>query len=1479
MEQIKQEIINNIYENGENLITGPILQTVLLDMVDDFNSKVGGATASAHTHENKDILDGITGARTASWDSASEWVENNAPNLVTKPELEGYATEQWVEDQGYLKEVPEGYATEQWVQDQGYLKEVPEGYATTESLNDLSESISQSIADIPAPDLSNYATKPELNEATESVKEWVEAKHYLTSASLSGSVTEETVGFMINDATASVKNWVENQNYATETFVSQAIAEIPGTDLTGYATEQWVEDQGYLKEHQDISGLATTESVTSLSESVAQDFANLNIPDVSGLATTESVNQLSESVAQTIEDLPQPDLSGYLQTSSYLVDSASFDQRINEITGSDLSGYLQTSSYLVDSASFDSRINNALQTAGQAIEGLSTDLNSLSSSVAEDFDNLNIPDVSGYATTESVNNISASFAETIDNIPGTDLTGYATEQWVENQGYLTEHQDISGLATTSSVTALSSSVSSDIQSARTEASQAISGLGTIVEGMSDQISGLSASFDERINSITGSSSPVDLSGYATTSSVNQLSESLDSTDQYIQQEIQGLQEYMDSANPEGIYQNLDGLMDYVREGSSEDPYEWNGTWKSNLPKYATTESVNNLSASFDQRINSITGSGVDIDLRNFLFGVETQTLTGITGSVTNIYSNVSSDTTLGFNAVPDNGKSLGITIHNIGTDDVAVTLPDSIVVNGTTYNLINNGIDNSGSMSIPASEYGDIVITRNGTDLFVRTSIDVSNISGSSTPVDLSGYATTSSVNQLSESVASDIESINNGLDGLNIGLEEVSNSLANYLTTESAELLSASFDQRINDIPGSDVDLSGYATTESVNNLSSSVGDISASFAETIDNITGSGASGNYLPLTGGTLTGTLKVNASVGIGTDPQGNKSLAVGNSTTNTKGANYSLAVGESCKVGVYGGVALGRETAVEGNGAFGVATGFRNRVSAMAGYAGGCRSTASANFAFAAGFGAEAASLGQVVLGSYNVVDRSSGTGSYAVILANGKSSTWNQDNPGDITRSNGLAIRWDGGIDIDYSGSTITLQDKLAELEAAGGIDPSSYATTESVNNLSASFDQRINSIPGSDIDLSGYVTTESLNEALSEVGVWVRGKGSSSAVLSGSESSALGQFAVAEGRTTGASGSYSHAEGWSTRASGSYSHAEGTRAAARGDSSHAEGIETVAMGAYSHAEGWDTWAGGQGSHAEGQGTEARNSYSHAEGYGSTATNVAEHAQGRFNATHSNQIFSVGVGSSEDTRKNAISIITGSNPSASVFIYGIGGYDGTNPESGTNDLATVLNSITSSGGSPVDLSGYATTESVNTAIGAVNTAVGQVDYRVTNLSASFDQRIDEIVAASGGVDPSNFAKAPSVIYQTDGSTGLAGVNTMSSGDYVFSDEAWQLENLDLSTFDRIDCYFKHSSPRIVTVVLDDVTLDSTFGAYVEKASAVVTNIIPNPAQPAQRTDFTRKWVAVDSTKTKLQVAVNSDTSDLLYKIVGYPKIQ
>ena len=73
-ESLKAEIRQYIKTNGQNEITGQILQDVLLDMVNEY------------------------------------------------PSLSGYATKQWVTNQGYLTNADlSNYATKLWVQQQGYL--------------------------------------------------------------------------------------------------------------------------------------------------------------------------------------------------------------------------------------------------------------------------------------------------------------------------------------------------------------------------------------------------------------------------------------------------------------------------------------------------------------------------------------------------------------------------------------------------------------------------------------------------------------------------------------------------------------------------------------------------------------------------------------------------------------------------------------------------------------------------------------------------------------------------------------------------------------------------------------------------------------------------------------------------------------------------------------------------------------------------------------------------------------------------------------------------------------------------------------------------------------------------------------------------------------------------------------------------------------------------------------------------------------
>ncbi len=180
----------------------------------------------------------------------------------------------------------------------------------------------------------------------------------------------------------------------------------------------------------------------------------------------------------------------------------------------------------------------------------------------------------------------------------------------------------------------------------------------------------------------------------------------------------------------------------------------------------------------------------------------------------------------------------------------------------------------------------------------------------------------------------------------------------------------------------------------------------------------------------------------------------------------------------------------------------------------------------------------------------------------------------------------------------------------------------------------------------------------------------------------------ASGDYSHAEGQMTVASGNYSHAEGQMTVASGDYSHAEGIFVHALGYGSHAEGRYTTASGMYSHAEGYRTTASGDYSHAEGYCTTASGECSHAEGYFTITSNQYEHAQGLYNYSSPNQIFSVGAGekisAASTKRRNAISVLAvdnGGGHTASFFVQNVGGYDGTNPHPGTNDLATVISKL------------------------------------------------------------------------------------------------------------------------------------------------------------------------------------------------------
>lgn len=159
---------------------------------------------------------------------AAEKLEYEIAPTVSKLEATAEALQAWVENKDYLQEVDlAGYATEAWVENKKYLTEHQ--------------------------DLSSYALKTDLFN-----------KDY---------------NDLINKPDLFSGNYEDLSNKP----------EIPS--IEGLAKESWVEEKGYLTEHQNISHLALKSEIPSL-----EGYAKLeNIPDVSKFITEIPADYITET--------------------------------------------------------------------------------------------------------------------------------------------------------------------------------------------------------------------------------------------------------------------------------------------------------------------------------------------------------------------------------------------------------------------------------------------------------------------------------------------------------------------------------------------------------------------------------------------------------------------------------------------------------------------------------------------------------------------------------------------------------------------------------------------------------------------------------------------------------------------------------------------------------------------------------------------------------------------------------------------------------------------------------------------------------------------------------------------------------------------------------------------------------------------------------------------------------------------------------
>lgn len=222
-------------------------------------------------------------------------------------DLTGYATEQWVDDKGYLKEIPEEYVTDielankNYV-DTSYLNTELEGYAKQTYVDDALANVGNGnlveltqseyngitpepdtlyvITDAPAveiPDTSNFVDKETLTYEIDAINISLSQKQDTLVSGVniktingndllgSGDIVIEGGSGDIVELTQSEYNaiipdsdtlyLISDSNINTtlktingESIIGEGDIKVEASvDLTGYATEQWVEDKGYAK--------------------------------------------------------------------------------------------------------------------------------------------------------------------------------------------------------------------------------------------------------------------------------------------------------------------------------------------------------------------------------------------------------------------------------------------------------------------------------------------------------------------------------------------------------------------------------------------------------------------------------------------------------------------------------------------------------------------------------------------------------------------------------------------------------------------------------------------------------------------------------------------------------------------------------------------------------------------------------------------------------------------------------------------------------------------------------------------------------------------------------------------------------------------------------------------------------------------------------------------------------------------------------
>ena len=315
------------------------------------------------------------------------------------PSLDGYATEEWVENQNYITGVDlSNYATEAWVTEQIENVDVTEELANYYTKEDIDNK--GYLSAVPE----TYINETELSTAL---------SDYATNEAVSGQI--ETLNEHIDEAISGLTRELQKD----EMTIAAALTELKNTkaekteipSLDGYATEQWVENQNYIT-GVDLSNYATT-SYVNTEVSKKQDIlvSGTNIKTLNGESILGNGNITIDLGLFVVVDTLPTEESEINENKIYLVQSQeSGDTNV-------YTEYMYINNVWEEIGKYTATIDltpYALKTEVEAVDGRVTELS------GHVLDN----EVTIAAALTNLKDTKAEKSE----IPSLD--GYATEEWV-----------------------------------------------------------------------------------------------------------------------------------------------------------------------------------------------------------------------------------------------------------------------------------------------------------------------------------------------------------------------------------------------------------------------------------------------------------------------------------------------------------------------------------------------------------------------------------------------------------------------------------------------------------------------------------------------------------------------------------------------------------------------------------------------------------------------------------------------------------------------------------------------------------------------------------------------------------------------------------------------------------------------------------------------------------------------------------------